>query len=65
MAQLPDLVRQRDSCVVLNVAADVSGSDFDERAVVYVYNDAASGIILVSVLSTEVEGDKKITMSRA
>ena len=65
MAQLPDLVRQRDSCVVLNVAADVSGTDFDERAVVYVYNDAASGVILVSVLSTEVEGDKKITMIRA
>ena len=54
------MVRQRDGRFVLNVAAEVSGSDFDERTVVYVYNDAASCVILVSVLSTEVEGDKKI-----
>ena len=57
------MVRQRGGRFMLNVSAELSGPDFNERAVVYVYNDAASCIILVSFLSAEVEGGKKVATS--
>ena len=55
------MVRQRDGRFMLYVAADMCGSDFNERAVVYVYSDAASFIVLVSILIAEVEGSKNVS----